>query len=82
MHSLLTGKFGSAEQPTDEPWTAEDHLAAMRRLLHTASQSPSSDTERIMTAARIHAEAAKSAPRTQLPVKTAPARTAPYGDTI
>jgi len=84
MHSLLTGKFVTAEHSSvgpdpmvEESWTAEAHLAAMRRLLDTASKNSGVSADTCLAAARIHAEAAKTAGRTPTPVKTAPATTAP-----
>lgn len=89
MHSLLTGKFESAAQPdpspnriVEEPWTAEAHLAAARRLLNTASKNSDESATKLIAAARVHAEAAKTAGRTPMPVQTSPARTAPHGDVL
>ena len=84
MHSFLTGKPVSNEHPAPgtntlvkEPWTAEAHLAAMRRLLELASKSVGSSqpTSHLIAAARVHAEAAKTA-------RPAPPRTTPYGDAL
>lgn len=82
MYSLLTGTCNASH--TDEmklakrQFTAAEHHAAMRRLLLDASTSVSQmPAERLIAAARVHAEAAKTAGRTSLPVKTAPARTMP-----
>jgi hypothetical protein len=74
MLSLLTGKTHDPIRPApdseaDADWTAEDYRAAMRRLLHAASKtyanpSPGQDAERdrMLTAAGVLAEAAKSVP--------------------
>jgi len=89
MINLLTGESQSQFDATDasllrEPWTAEAHLTAMRRLLDEAGKNGShAPADRLLAAARVHAEAAKTASRTPLPVKTAPARTLPRdGDTV
>lgn len=88
MHNLLTGKPFNREVPdvspdtiVDEPWTAEAHLAASRRLLNdaTGSESPAD----LIAAARVHVEAAKVAGRTPTPIKTGRARTLPRdGDAL
>lgn len=80
MINLLTGKKIDPSHPVnltaerafvEEPFTAAAHLAAMRRLLHAASNDD--NAYRLPKAARIHSEAAK----------TAPARTVPRdGDTL
>ena len=88
MHNLLTGKVETREFPepkpnptVEKPWTAEDYLTAMRRLLNDAARSP--DPAVMVAAAGVLAKAAVVAARTPLPVKTAPARTAPRdGDAI
>jgi hypothetical protein len=83
MHSFLTGKPISNEHPApgtntlvEESWTSEAHLAAMRRLLELAGK-PMGDqsASHLISAARVHVEAAKTAGRAPLPVKTAPAWT-------
>ncbi len=84
MHSFLTGKPISNEHPApgtntlvEAPWTAEAHLAAMRRLLELAGKPMGvGSASHLIAAARVHAEAAKTA-RPAMPVKAAP-----YGDTI
>lgn len=82
MHNLLTGKEHDTTHPepvpnkvVEEAWTAEAYLASMRRLLYAASKR-GADTDRLLTAAAVLAEAAKSAPA------SLPARTAPFGDAI
>ncbi len=67
MFSLLTGRHSDAD-PT-QPMTTTDHLAAMRRILAEASKRLSGgqpygvEAAAVMVgAARVHAEAAKSAP--------------------
>lgn len=89
MFNLLTGKPQSYADATDasilkEPWTAEAHLSAMRRLLDQATKNVSdAPAATLIEAARVHAEAAKTAGRTPLPAKTAPARTTPRdGDAL
>jgi hypothetical protein len=90
MINLLTGKPIDPSHPTnpdadrvfvEEPFTAAAHLAAMRRLLAAATNSNNAD--QLLHAATIHAEAAKTAGRTPLPVKTAPGRVVPRdGDAL
>lgn len=81
MFNLLTGKQINRELPTaspdstvEEPWTAEAHLAAARRLLNAVGKT-SESADHLLAAAAVHVEAAKVAGRTPTPVKTAPART-------
>jgi hypothetical protein len=88
MINLLTGKVHDATHPEPVPnkmvedaWTAEAYLASMRRLLHAASKR-NADTDRLLRAAAVLAEAAKVVRATPLPVKTSRVRGVPRdGDT-
>lgn len=74
MLNFLTGQPEPAANSVNRSFTAEEHLNAMRHLLHAATQSEDQDPALLLAAARVHAEAAKTARRTAMPVKTAPAR--------
>lgn len=81
MQNLLTGKPAGTPDPQD-PMTADEHLAAMRRLLHGAAGA-SHHAAVYVAAADVHVKAAELIGRKPQPVKTAPARTLPRdGDAL
>lgn len=68
-HSLLTGKRIDRTNPLCDDdrdvrrdWTREEHLAAMRRLLHAADRNSNTPRGDLLRAADLHVQAAKSAP--------------------
>lgn len=67
MYSLLNGKDTTSpgNSPAPAPareWTKAEHLTAMRHLLDVASRDQYRHSLMLLKAARVHAEAAKSAP--------------------
>jgi hypothetical protein len=86
MLNLLTGKVHDSAHPlpdldklAEQPMTADEHLAAMRRLLVAASKRDNrANAQALREAAAVHVEAAKVVRATPLPVRTTPRD----GDTI